>query len=73
MMSSLGHARPVGRECDHCHSVEERTFRDSVTLKDLCLMCLAPIASRLTMSPSDDGDNLEDLLEEDVDNTSGRE
>lgn len=63
MMRSRGITRPVGRECDHCHAVEERTFRDSVTLKDLCLVCLAPIAPHLTMSPSDDGDNLDDLLE----------
>ena len=56
--------RPLGRECDACGSTVERTFRDSVTLFDLCVECLAPILPRLNLSPSQDGDNLETLLEE---------
>jgi hypothetical protein len=52
-------------ECSNCHGYEERTFRDSWTGMDLCLMCLAPIASQITMSPGMEGDNLKQLLEGD--------
>jgi hypothetical protein len=50
------------KECGNCGGYEERTFRDSYTGKDLCLMCLAPIAKQISMSPSTDGDNLKQLL-----------
>jgi hypothetical protein len=53
-------------ECGNCHGYEERTFRDSWTGMDLCLMCLAPIASQITMSPGE-GDNLKQLLAEQSD------
>jgi hypothetical protein len=51
-------------ECENCGGQEERTFRDSWTGMELCLMCLAPIANKITMSPGD-GDNLKQLLEGD--------
>jgi hypothetical protein len=54
----------LAKECGNCGGYEERTFRDSHTGKDLCLMCLAPIAKQITMSPSMDGDNLKQLLAE---------
>jgi hypothetical protein len=54
----------LARECGNCGGYEERTFRDSYTGKDLCLMCLAPIAKQINMSPSTDGDNLKQLLAE---------
>ena len=54
----------LAKECGNCGGYEERTFRDSYTGKDLCLMCLAPIAKQITMSPSTDGDNLKQLLAE---------
>ena len=51
-------------ECDHCGGREERVFRDSWTGKQLCLVCLAPIANDLTSSPGTEGDNLEQLLQD---------
>lgn len=55
-------------ECENCGGLEERTFRDSWTGMDLCLMCLAPIASQITNSPASEGDNLMTLLRNDNDN-----
>lgn len=53
------------RTCDNCGGAEERTFTDSWTGKELCLMCLAPIAGQIKLSPQSDGfDNLAELLEE---------
>lgn len=49
-------------ECENCGGCEERTFRDSWTGMDLCLMCLAPIAQWITNSPGTEGDNLKKLL-----------
>ena len=55
--------RPFSRDCDYCGSAEERTFRDSWTGTNLCLPCLAPVIGRIHLSPSEDGDNLRDLLD----------
>ena len=52
----------LSNECENCGGHEERTFRDSWTGTDLCLMCLAPIASQITSSPQSEGDNLKTLL-----------
>jgi len=54
----------LAKECGNCGGYEERTFRDSYTGKELCLMCLAPIAKQISMSPSTDGDNLKQLRAE---------
>lgn len=54
-------------ECGNCGNFEERTFRDSWTGMDLCLMCLAPIANQITNSPDSEGDNLKTLLNNDND------
>ena len=51
-------------ECSNCEGHAERTFRDSWTGMDLCLMCLAPIADLITNSPGTEGDNLKRLLKE---------
>ncbi len=57
----------LNEECDNCGGHEERTFRDSWTGMDLCLMCLAPIAKLITNSPYREGDNLQTLLNNDND------
>ena len=54
-------------ECGNCGNFEGRTFRDSCTGMDLCLMCLAPIANQITNSPASEGDNLQTLLNNDND------
>jgi hypothetical protein len=51
------------QRCDHCEGTEERVFTDSWTGMSLCLMCLHPVASMITMSPASEGDNLEEVLE----------
>lgn len=54
----------IGRECDNCAGFEERTFRDSYSGVNLCLKCLSEVVDRINLSPSQDGDNLKQLLEE---------
>lgn len=54
----------VLRECDHCGMPEERLFTDTWTGKSLCLMCLGAVWDRVTNSPSSEGDNLNELLED---------
>lgn len=49
-------------ECAGCSALEERTFRDSWTGKELCAVCLGKIIDLVTNSPCSDGDNLIQLL-----------
>lgn len=49
-------------ECDACGSTQTRVFTDSWTGKELCLECLSIVARHITMSPDDEGDNLEEVL-----------
>ena len=51
-------------QCDHCDGLEERVFIDSWTGMELCLMCLSEVAMVTTMGPSEDGDNLKQMLNE---------
>ena len=50
------------RECTNCGCPEERLFRDSYTGVGLCISCLAPIIGLINMTPSEGGDNLMQLL-----------
>lgn len=48
--------------CNQCGNLEERTFTDSWTGKELCLTCLYPIIGKVSQAPQTESDNLEDLL-----------
>ena len=52
------------RNCENCGNLEDRLFIDTWTGMELCIMCLEPIISRITMSPKEEGDNLPELLKE---------
>ena len=52
------------RTCEICENTEERTFTDSYTGLEMCLMCLAPIANNVTNSPATEGDNIRTLIRE---------
>lgn len=49
-------------ECGACGALEERTFTDSWTGKELCAACLGEIIDEVTNSPASEGDNLVRLL-----------
>lgn len=51
------------KECDNCLAIEERTFMDTWSGKELCLSCLGEIVNDLTNSPASEGDNLNKLLQ----------
>lgn len=57
----------LSHRCGGCGGLEERIFTDSWTGRDLCCMCLYRIVGDLTMSPLDEGDNLDELLESEED------
>ena len=50
-------------DCDNCGYSEERVFTDSLTGTELCLPCLTQIAGQINLTPSESGDNLEELLQ----------
>lgn len=54
------------QRCDNCGGSEERVFTDSWTGLSLCLTCVVAVANRTTMSPQSEGDNLRELLDEEV-------
>ena len=51
------------RDCSFCRMSEERLFTDSWTGMELCGACMYVIIRDVTLSPSDEGDNLLQLLE----------
>lgn len=51
-------------KCDACGVLEERTFRDSWTGKELCPECLSEVLNEVTCSPATEGDNFIELLVE---------
>jgi hypothetical protein len=58
------------RKCDNCGGIDERVFTDSWSGHEFCVSCLAEEPETgvknplwfLTMSPSEDGDNIEELF-----------
>ena len=60
----------VYHTCDNCGGLEERVFADSYTGYELCVECLCEEPEtgnknplwQLTMSPEEDGDNIEALF-----------
>jgi hypothetical protein len=61
---AVGYPLVLLRICDNCQRSEERTFTDTYTGLELCVMCLAPIINQVALSPQSEDDNLEPLLEE---------